>query len=110
MFEHQVPQLAAGSVGSGNTTVTIELLAATVGVKHRLWLDYLALGAAGHLTVQSNTAALTNKFPFSAKGTSYVGVLLEGVVGDALNVAAVLDAAAPGAGVPVEALFRHDAI
>ncbi len=106
-LEGQNPSVAAGAIGSGNTTGSVEVLAAVADVKHRAFLECLSLGAAGSVTVKGGDTALSNKFLFAAKGTIYVGMLFEAAVNTAISLDGVLDAV-PGADIPLEATYRYE--
>jgi hypothetical protein len=101
-------KVAAGHVDTGQTTATIAIVAAGgTGVKNRVYIEGVTLGAAGYVTVCSATTPLLPKIMFPAKAMLPVGVLVEGAANEAINLIPVLDAA-PGADVPCECAYYAD--
>jgi hypothetical protein len=111
-FEHQVPTVVASTVLEGQTTKLLTLRGtAGAGIKNRVWVDFLALGAAGHVTLVADDTEqypLSTKFYFAVKGVHYVGLLFETGAAETFLASVVLDAAAPAGGVLIEVLERFD--
>lgn len=97
----------AGQVDNGNTTASVEIVAANATAKNRIHLGYLSLGAAGYVVIKSGSTAKTPKLYFPAKGSLWFGDYLQGALNEALTMDATLDAASSG-NTPVECNYRFD--
>ena len=108
-FENQVPSVASGTITVGNTTAAITLRAAAgAGIKNRIFLELMAVGAAAAVLIKSGSTTISPPIFFAAKDTRYLGVWFESAVNEDLTMNVTLDSAAPAAGVGNGASYRFD--
>lgn len=110
LYDNLPVRLATGSVGSGNTTATINVgdAAGNSSRRNNIWIDFISMEAAGLVVFTDGTSNISNRFPIAAKGNIYVGMPFEMAGDKQASMSVVLDAAAGGSGVKVDVTYRQN--